>query len=126
MTRPGPRLGWTLRQGRDFARRLERELNKRRWSGRAELYHIAIGGSVLHRGESKHDLDIIAFARKADRVGAKDVKILRQCMHKLGAYRMVTREELVETWRALGNNETKHVEIYITHDNRRVDLIVVK
>lgn len=48
---------WTLEQGIELARRLEP-------IALAHNAHVAIGGSVLHRGESMKDLDIFVYPRK--------------------------------------------------------------
>lgn len=48
---------WTLEQGIQFARELEKKLI-------AEGYHCAIGGSVLMSGKSDKDLDIFVYPHK--------------------------------------------------------------
>lgn len=48
---------WTLIEGVELARRLEP-------IALAHNAHVAIGGSVLHSGESKKDLDVFVYPRK--------------------------------------------------------------
>lgn len=47
------RLGWTFDVALRFVRELEDHL--------LPVYHVALSGSVLHRGRSSNDLDLIVF-----------------------------------------------------------------
>jgi hypothetical protein len=48
---------WTLEQGIELARRLELIAIKHN-------VHVALGGGVLHRGQSNKDVDIFVYRRK--------------------------------------------------------------
>ena len=50
---------WTLEEGIELARRLEQKLNRC-----YRHYHVAIGGSTLHKGLSNKDLDIFIYPHK--------------------------------------------------------------
>lgn len=49
---------WTLAEGIEYARKIELALD-----GRA---HVALGGSVLHQGASKNDLDIFIYPHQGN------------------------------------------------------------
>lgn len=52
--------GWDLKQGLEFVHNLEQHFAPiHEW----ERVHFALGGSVLHRGWSEKDLDIIVLPR---------------------------------------------------------------
>lgn len=53
---------WTLIDGVALARELEPVVGK---AG----YHVAIGGSTLHAGESDKDVDLIVYPRKTNECG---------------------------------------------------------
>jgi hypothetical protein len=52
---------WQLTEGVEFARHVEREAIQ-------HGYHVALGGSVLHRGESDKDVDLIVYPHKTSEV----------------------------------------------------------
>jgi hypothetical protein len=55
-------LPWTLDQGLQFVQALESFLCQR-WQDHENgaLVHCALGGSVLHKGESEKDLDVFIY-----------------------------------------------------------------
>ena len=93
---------------------LQLELNARGW-------HCALAGSVLNKGESKHDLDIVVFPHCSE--NASIVK-MREGLHAAGLHIERTAEELRRFWREKGSEDRKHVEIWATAQGRRIDVIV--
>jgi hypothetical protein len=62
---------WTLDDGVTFARQLELSVID-------YGYHIALGGSVLHKGESKKDLDIFVYPHTTEQCLRQQVMVALQ------------------------------------------------
>ncbi len=67
---------WTLIEGIKFANELEEKI-KRHY----KHYHVAIGGSTLHKGLSAKDLDIFIYPHKT---GQCDRKYLDNALIEFG------------------------------------------
>lgn len=106
---------WTLVEGRKLARMLERELAPLGW-------HVGLTGSVLMKGSSCKDIDLLVYPHKTfDRVMVRVFKKLKS----LGWTRRKTTAMMWSYWRKKGSPDSKFVEVYETKDGRRVDLIYV-
>jgi hypothetical protein len=57
---------WTLTEALALVRDLEEHFST---VADGERFHFALGGSVLHKGESKKDLDIFVYPRKKPDAG---------------------------------------------------------
>ncbi len=107
---------WTLDEGLSVVRDLEAKLSTQLG------VHFALAGSVLLRGTSAHDLDVVVFPHCS--VSAIDVGKLRAALRRLG-WRIRGYVEFVhEEWEKKGSADRKHVEIWATPDRKRVDIIV--
>lgn len=99
---------WTLEQGIEFARKLERVLKD-------QCFHCALGGSVLHSGVSAKDLDIFVYPHSSKyRV---DWDCARAAIRQCGAERV--RECRHEY-------DNKVVSEYKTTDGKRIDFFFVQ
>jgi hypothetical protein len=102
---------WSRRSGYALIQLLERALKPH--------YHVALAGSVLMRGESEHDLDLIIFPHKAQHFVLQEIHDgLRNHMNLI-----VTRDRLRELWAKRGITDTKHVEVW-EFRSKRVDVII--
>lgn len=107
---------WTLQQAQELCAQLEPEL-------RQAGFGIALGGSVLHKGQSFHDLDLILFPMQKltlelfpnEKAKARDVLL------RLGAMLQVHTDTVHEHWRKKGSNDIKQVEIW-RYQNKRIDI----
>lgn len=106
---------WTLEQARALIDELVEPL-------KVAGYGLALAGSVLHKGESKHDLDLIVFPLSSE---TTDLSPARKAFHACGLRLFVGREHVVETWRKQGSRDDKHVEIW-ERANRRVDIFFLR
>lgn len=97
---------WTLNEGIEFARKLERLL-------KGKGFHCALGGSVLHSGASAKDLDIFVYPHdkyceweyaKAP-IRQCGVELVRDCKHEY---------------------DNKIVKEYKTSDGKRIDFFFVQ
>lgn len=103
---------WTLEAGLALVRTLEKAL--------APNYHAALGGGVLHRGESNHDLDIIILPHHANHLDVKEIhEVLRKHLRLV-----VPRDKILEDWRKRGITDMKYVEVW-AEGWRRVDIIIL-
>ena len=109
---------WTLEQGVELAREIEAALIPAGW-------HAALAGSVLHRGTSAHDLDIIVYPRKKLSEPRPNIDLLRDALQGLGMRRRASSAAVRDEWRKRGSRDTKFVEVWATKDVRRVDLFVL-
>jgi hypothetical protein len=113
---PAVQKMWTLEDGLALVRKLEKEL--------APHYHAALGGGVLHRGSSDHDLDIVILPHHANHLDVGEIHKVLQAHLRL----VVTRDKVLEDWRRRGITDTKYVEVWVDDSNdesRRVDIIIL-
>ena len=106
---------WALDDALILARALWSPLQERGW-------HVGITGSVMYRGYSDKDLDIIAYPRNTET--SKPEK-LTAYLRSLGWRRRSTAEATREVWRERGITDAKSVEVWALPDGRRVDLMVM-
>lgn len=87
-------------------------------------FGLALGGSVLTKGESRKDLDLVLFPL---RIGKEDVFDLRTLLTVELQMRMVMDQNAVkDEWRRIyGSDDTKHVEVW-TWLGKRIDLFFLK
>lgn len=103
---------WTLPYALEVVRRVEPFMAEAGW-------HVAMGGGVLHRGSSSHDLDIVLVPREPTSSLREAHKVLEGGGFKLKR----TAEEMVRHWRSKGLTDRKWVEHWETPDLRRVDVV---
>lgn len=83
-------------------------------------YAVALAGSVLYRGESKKDLDIVLFPLGGT---DRDLDRLKAALKSYGMVLELAEAEVKAQWlRDYDSRDTKHVEIWKAPDGRRVDL----
>lgn len=107
------RSSWTLDEGIEFVRKIETALRPR--------YHCALTGGVLFKGESSHDLDIVIFPDQSQHF---DIVEVHRALEKATLELRVSREIVVKDWRRRGIADDKWVEVWVTEDGRRVDVII--
>jgi len=107
---------WTLEDGLSVLRNIHAPLA-------SAGFGIALGGSLLYRGHSKKDIDVIIFPM---RKGAVKVDAAFVVLEFLGWTRWFSVETVQARWRKIGSADTKHVEVWKTPDGRRADLIILE
>lgn len=83
-------------------------------------YHVAFAGSVLHRGHSDKDLDLIILPHTTRYARIDDV---RNIMTAFGFRLFLNWEQVREKWEKKGSGDQKIVEVYIQR-RRRVDIFL--
>ena len=106
---------WRFDLAAQFVSALEKGLRDVGW-------HVGIAGSVLHMGESKHDLDIVVFPRSTEKM---DFDAARKVFEGYGMKPMYSREEVVAGWRSKGSKDDKHVEVWKWH-HYRIDVFFLR
>lgn len=81
-------------------------------------FGIGLTGSVLTKGTSNKDLDIIVYPLCTDKAEKFDAKI---ALVAGGAECKYGRSTVAEAWRKKGSTDNKHVEIW-TYNGRRIDV----
>jgi hypothetical protein len=115
---------WTLEQARNFLRLLEHHVTR---AG----YGIALGGSVLMRGQSYKDLDVIVFPLNTYEMATSKYGCdLRESLQAYGPGCRLIRgvDEVHDAWRARGSTDSKWVEIWefvFEGEYRRVDIFIL-
>lgn len=102
---------WTLEEGIAFARELEKYMD--------DWFHTALAGSVLHKGESFKDVDIIVYPHNTQTFMEPET-VVKQRLEKFG---------LEFDHQRIGGDEypdKKLVYIYKTKEGKRVDILVLK
>lgn len=103
---------WTMEEALTLIRELEPKMSAAGW-------HVALGGGVLLRGQSEHDLDLVFFPHVA---GTANLRALQDVLTSMGWTRFRTVAAVHRHWRSIGSTDTKHVEIW--ECPKRVDVIV--
>lgn len=105
-------VAWTLELGVNFVR----DLNVA-----TELvgFHCALCGSVLHKGESSKDLDLVIFPMSTAKV---DLEALQQCLKDQGLKLKFSRAFIASIWERKGRLDQKNVDAWELPDGRRVDI----
>ncbi len=84
---------------------------------------IALTGSVLFKGSSTKDLDLVLFPVQKpplwDHVA--ETEELAHLLVDCGLNRVHTRDVVTARWRRIGSADTKHVEVW-EYNGKRVDL----
>lgn len=106
---------WGLEEGVDFCRRLNKHLSP-------VGYAVALTGSVLFKGKSHKDLDLIVYPMSTSVVNPA---LLHTTLMNFGIRPWIMVDEVHERWRKLGSADTKHCEIWRS-GIRRIDLFFLK
>lgn len=105
---------WTLRSARKLITSLQSEMMLAGW-------YIALAGGVLNNGKSKHDLDLVLIPMSSER---QDLTEAYHVLKAHGMWRRLRVQSLHRFWREKGSDDRKHVEVWATEDDRRVDIII--
>lgn len=109
-----PPLVWTRRRAIPLLQRL--------WAHLAPEFHCALTGSVLYRGSSGKDLDIVVYPSKTR---DHKLEVLHEKLRSFGWALQFTTEQIHEKWRARGNLDEKRVEVWRTRGGHRVDVMIL-
>lgn len=96
---------WTLSAAVNFVNELLPEAQARGWS-------LGLHGSVLYRGSSVNDLDVIAYPLVKNPASLPDSEELLLGNH--GFRRRRSIESIHEHWRSKGSLDEKQVEVWWT------------
>ncbi len=110
-----PRGKWTLEEALDVIRSLN-------VCTRAAGYYVGLTGSVLHKGKSHNDLDLLLVPLSDQQL---DYDRLVGVLRDFGMTLVVDKERVHARWRKVGSNDTKHVEIW-SYKGKKIDCIFVK
>lgn len=108
--RPSP-IVWSHSEALDFIRRLS--------GGLAPRYYLALAGSVLLKGSSTKDLDLIVFPASTQ---DQDKAFVEVKLKEAGLVKLRDVESMHEGWRRKGSDDTKHVEVW-EYQGKRVDFL---
>lgn len=112
-TAEDPSLGWTLEQARSLLNYLEPQLA-------AVGYHVGLMGSVLLRGESSKDLDIIIYPHNKM---VQDIPRVHAVLVSLELKQQADIVNVLKTWKfRAGVTDSKHVEVWKTPGKKRIDV----
>jgi hypothetical protein len=107
---------WTLDEALNFIRNLSRVLLPHGWG-------VGLCGSVLTKGSSHKDLDIIIFPRDTTSMSySKLIELLEGTGLTLKHNHMVVQE----AWRKAGSRDNKIVEVWRTANGKRVDIFLLR
>lgn len=89
-------------------------------------FAVALAGSILYRGTSTKDLDIVVFPLRVEDPQAElDLTALKEALEEFGLCPVLSREAVTQGWRKQGSLDTKHVEVW-QYQGRRVDLLFLR
>ena len=113
---------WDLKHATEFVRFLQEETRPIGWC-------VALTGSVLFKGSSLKDLDIVIFPYSTDKA---DENALRQLLQSLGLKMILSQDGVHKIWREMGSTDEKNVSIWtfeshgVNEGTRRIDLFILK
>ena len=102
---------WDLDSALTFIREHEEALRKLGWC-------LGLTGSILLKGQSKKDLDLILFPANNGKV---DREALYELLEEQGLRLQHTSIVVHQAWQRQGSSDRKHVEVWRTLDGRRID-----
>jgi predicted nucleotidyltransferase len=114
------RVVWTMRDAIRLLQDIDPLLRAVGWG-------VGLTGSVLTKGESTDDLDLIVYPLNDGKV---DRDKLRETMESWGWKLKHDVEVVHRAWRRLKSTDCKHVEVWETHvpneTGKRVDLFILR
>jgi hypothetical protein len=116
---------WTQREGIEVVQALELHFAREA----PDTWHAALGGSVLHKGRSEKDLDVIVIPHAADKSPINHAFIIRALdplLVSFGWKKFLSTRDVHEDWERRGITDEKHVSIWLAADGRRVDVLVLR
>ncbi len=81
-------------------------------------YYVGLTGSVMTKGHSSNDLDIIIYPASTKKL---DRARLLNGLEVAGLKQRFRRDTVVQAWRGLGSDDEKHVEVWV-YQGKRVDI----
>lgn len=84
----------------------------------ASGFSIGLTGSVLKRGHSKHDLDLIIYPMQS--TASTDFHFARAVLVSFGMNVHLTAAEVQRAWRRRGSLDEKEVEVW-DYNRKRID-----
>lgn len=85
-------------------------------------YAVALTGSVLTKGESTKDLDIVVFPLSTAK---QDPEGLQSELRRFGMHCALGAKDVRLFWRKAGSKDRKHVEVW-QYNYKRVDIFFLK
>jgi predicted nucleotidyltransferase len=82
-------------------------------------FSLGLTGSVLTKGESNKDLDLIIYPM--EKTGRVDLSPAYEVLFAFGFARHMDRERVAAEWAKKDSQDTKHVEVW-TLGGKRVDI----
>ncbi len=101
---------WTRAEAIDFVAALDEKLTPR--------YHVGLTGSVLIKGSSTKDLDVIVYPAST---AEQDKAFVVEKFLEAGLVKIHDVEVVHARWRRLKSQDTKHVEVW-AYQGKRVDV----
>ncbi len=107
---------WTSEEGLTFVRALQEAL--------APLgFNVGLTGSVLLKGESTNDIDVIVYPHNAGKI---DMGPVKAALEDFGLKLLADRIRVANVWARNGSTDTKHVEAWETEGGKKVDLFFLR
>lgn len=100
---------WTLEEAQALLLRLRRRLPG---------YALGLTGSVLVKGSSKHDLDLIIYPRTTAK---QNIERVRSALVRAGLRLRLNHHFVKLMWKRQGSNDTKRVEVW-EYEGKRIDI----
>lgn len=107
---------WTFDESLDFTRELQRLF-------KPFGFNVGLTGSVLYKGESLNDLDVIVFPQNS---GKMDIDKLREILEAYGLVQIASRAKVANIWARRGSTDAKHVEAWKNKKGQKVDLFFLR
>lgn len=105
---------WTLEDALNLVRSTQEALTPIGW-------YIGLTGSVLFKGESYKDLDLIFYPKTTANI---DTDALLKTLKDSGFNPWLSMDQIHAIWRSIGSNDTKNVSSW-KYQGKRVDVFIL-
>lgn len=106
------REGWSLEQGIEVCRLIQAAVQPLG-------FHVGLAGSVLTKGASSKDLDVIVYPH--NRTSRPPVAAIHEALNGIGVVLTWDREFINKIRVEKGSTDTKHVEAFL-YQGKRIDV----
>jgi len=86
-------------------------------------FHAGLTGSVLIKDKSDKDIDVIVYPHCS---GNSDITQAYKALRDAGFTRKVSRAKVAHFWEKAGSKDSKHVEVWNTEDDKRIDIFFLR
>ena len=110
---------WVLSSGAELVVQLREE-----FAARHLPLHLGILGSVVYRGWSANDIDIVVYPHRSDE--PLDMPLIYSAFSSVGLRQIHDMARVHRAWQRQGSSDKKHVEVWADSHRKLIDFFFMK